>query len=124
MYKNAAEVILSQLGGREFVVVTGVKNLCTDNGDNLKMTLPRNQSGANRLEIKLDYATDTYDMRFFKYTAPKLKLSTKTLTAVQISEKVKDIRSFSGVYCDQLQELFSLVTGLDTRMPRVFGINC
>lgn len=124
MSKTVADVILSQLGGREFIAVTGVKNLCTDNGDNLRMTLPKNKSGANRLEITLDYATDTYDVRFFKYTPPKLNVNTKTLTAVSVPEKVKDIRSFSEIYCDQLQELFTLVKGFDTRMPRVVGINC
>ena len=124
MFKNAAEEILSQLGGREFIMMTGVKNLCTDDGENLRMTLPKNNSGANRLEIKLDYATDTYNVRFFRYTPSKLKVNARTLTADFVPEKVKDIRTFSDVYFDQLQEIFTMVTGFDTRMPRIIGINC
>lgn len=118
-----AEEILRQLGGREFVIVTDVKNLVADN-NTLRMKLPKNQSGANMLEISLDYATDTYSMRFYRYTPPKLNVSHKSQTATFTREKVKDIEAFSYVYCDQLQELFTQVTGFDTRMPRIIGINC
>ena len=124
MYNNVASEILAQLGGREFIAMTGAKNLRTDDGDNLIMTLPRNQSGANRLEIKLDYGTDTYDVRFFKYTPKKLKVNHKELTAEWIEEKTKEIKKFTGIYCDQLREIFTQVTGFDTHMPRVIGINC
>ena len=121
--KEVAEEILRQLGGREFVVMTGVKNLSTDNGDNLTMTLPKNMSGANRLEVTLDYGTDTYCMRFYKYTPQKVKVSYNRQTADVIPEKVKEIQAFSEIYCDQLQEIFTAVTGFDTRMPRIVGIN-
>ena len=120
---EVAEEILRQLGGREFVAVTGVKSLSTDNGDNLKMTLPKNMSGANRLEITLDYGTDTYTMRFYKYTPLKVKVSHNRQTAEVIPENVKEIRLFSDVYCDQLQGIFTEVTGFDTRMPRIIGMN-
>ena len=120
---EVAEEILNQLGGREFVAVTGVKSLSTDNGDNLKMTLPKNMSGANRLEITLDYGTDTYTMRFYKYTPLKVKVSHNRQTAEVIPENVKEIRLFSDVYCDQLQGIFTEVTGFDTRMPRIIGMN-
>ena len=120
---EVAEEILNQLGGREFVAVTGVKSLSTDNGDNLKMTLPKNMSGANRLEITLDYGTDTYTMRFYKYTPFKVKVSHNRQTAEVIPENVKEIRLFSDVYCDQLQGIFTEVTGFDTRMPRIIGMN-
>ncbi len=120
MYNNVAEEILKQLGGRSFLIMTGAKNLCTTNGDNLIMTLPRNESGANRLEISLDYATDTYNMRFFKYSKPRINIKTGAF----IEAKVKEIRSFSDVYCDMLQDIFTDVTGFDTHMPRIIGINC
>ena len=121
---EVAEEILNQLGGREFVTVTGVKSLSTDNGDNLKMTLPKNMSGANRLEITLDYGTDTYCMKFYRYIPPKVKVSPNRQTAEVIPEQVKEIQAYSEIYCDQLQEIFTEVTGFDTRMPRIVGINC
>ena len=122
--KTVATEILNQLGGGVFIKMTGAKNFCTTNGDNLIMTLPKNMSGANRLEITLDYATDTYNMRFYKYLPPKLKLSAKTCSAAWVQEKVKEVLAFTGIYCDQLQDIFSQVTGFDTKMPRIIGFNC
>ena len=116
---NVAQEILRQLGGNMFVRITGVKDLCTDNGDNLRMSLPRNSSGANRLEITLDYTTDTYNMRFFKYSKARINLKTGAFVSV----KVKDIRSFSMIYCDQLRDIFTDITGIETHMPRIIGIN-
>ncbi len=117
--KAVATEIIRQLGGNVFIRMTGAKDFITD-GDNLTMTLPRNNSGANRLEITLDYATDTYNMRFYKYSKPRISLKTGAF----IKEKVKEIRAFSEVYCDQLQELFTEVTGFETHMPRIIGLNC
>ena len=45
----------------------------------------------------------------------------KTLNFTQ--EKITKIKTFNDVYCDQLKELFSEVTGLELRMPKVIGIN-
>ena len=115
---EVAAEILRQLGGREFVMMTGAKDFSTINGSELIMTLPRNQSKANRLEITLDNATDTYNMRFYRFSPPKFKASGC------VAEKVTEICSYTDVYFDQLRELFTEVTGLDTRMPRIVGINC
>ena len=71
---RVADIILEQLGGNKFLVMTGAKNLIAD-GDTLRMSLPKNMSGANKLEITLD-ATDTYTMRFYKYTAGRLNKKT------------------------------------------------
>lgn len=91
MYNNVAEEILAQLGGRVFIKMTGVKNLRTTNGDNLIMTLPRNSSGANEMEIALDVGTDTYNVRFLKRTKPHLNVK----TCAFIGEKVKVVKSFT-----------------------------
>ena len=125
MYSETAAIILEQLGGHEFIKVTGVKDICaTDSGDTLRMTLPKNQSGANRLEITLDYATDTYNVRFYKYTPPKLRMNTRTHSAALLRESIKEVIAFKGIYFDQLQEIFTHVTGYNTRMPRIIGFNC
>ena len=95
---QVAETILQQLGGRRFIVMTGSKNfVAVENG--LIMTLVRNKSGANRLSIMLT-PMDTYYMRFFKIRAGRLV----------------EVADFDDVYCDQLQELFTSVTGLDTHL--------
>lgn len=116
---QVAEEILCQLGGRRFILMTGVKDFHTDDGENLVMTLPRNQSGANRLEIKLN-AMDTYDVEFYRYSPPRLRKKDWTW----IESKRKQICKYTDIYCDQLQELFREVTGFETRMPRIIGINC
>ena len=121
----ATVIILQQLGGYEFIKATGVRDICaTDDGGTLRMTLPKNKSNANRLDITRDYATDTYNVRFYKYTPPKMKINHKTQSATFLKEKVNEVLSFEGIYCDQLQEIFSQVTGFDTRMPRIIGFNC
>ena len=110
MIDTVPSTILSQLGGTRFVVMTGSKNFLQD-GNTLRMHLCKNRSKANRLTITLD-ADDTYTMRFYQYTQPRLNHKTFTFT----DEKVVEIKTFNGVYCDQLQELFTIVTGLETHM--------
>lgn len=107
---RVADIILEQLGGYRFAVMTGSKNFIAD-GNTLRMSLVRNSSKANRLWITLD-GDDTYTMRFFKYTAPRFNTKTCTFT----KEKVTEIKKISGVYCDQLQDIFTEVTGLYTRI--------
>ena len=110
MANYVAETILTQLGGNRFIVMTGAKNLMAD-GNSLRMTLARNASKANRLTITLD-PSDTYTMRFFKYTPGKLNAK----TGAWVDDKVVEVAEFSGVYCDQLQELFTQVTGMYTHL--------
>ena len=62
--KQVATTILQQLGGKRFIFMTGIKDFFT-NGDDLCMKLGRNASKANQLQIKYDYGTDLYIMRFF-----------------------------------------------------------
>ncbi len=105
-----AQTILQQLGGNRFIAMTGAKNF-VDDGYTLRMTLPRNASKANRLYITLDF-DDTYTMRFFRYTAPRL--NTKKFTFSK--EKVTEVKTIKGVYCDMLQERFTEVTKMYTRL--------
>lgn len=107
---RVADIILNQLGGNRFVVMTGSKNFVSD-GNTLRMTLAKNASKANRLWITLE-ADDTYTMRFFKYTAPKLNTKTYTFT----DEKSTEVKTTKGVYFDMLQDIFTKTTGLYTRL--------
>lgn len=99
-----AQTILQQIGGKRFAVMTGSKNFI-DTGKGLRMNLSRNQTRANRLEITLDESTDTYTMRFYKRSITK-----------HFDVKVKEIAEYDMVYCDMLEEMFTSVTGLYTRL--------
>ena len=100
-----AKTILEQLAGGKFIAMTGSREFI-DLGNGLRMNLARNKTSANRLEIILDRATDTYTMKFFRQTFSK-----KTF---EVSKK--DIALLEGVYCDMLEEMFTSVTGLYTRL--------
>lgn len=105
-----ANTIINQLGGNKFIAMTGAKQfLAIENG--VRMTIGKNTSQANRLEIILN-GDDTYSMRFYKYTAPKINSRTLSFT----DEKVKEIENINGVYCDMLQEAFTRVTGMYTSL--------
>ena len=90
-----ANTILQQLGGHGFTVMTGGRNYI-NLGNGLQMSLARNKTSANRLKIILDEDTDTYT----KYA----------------DIKVKKIAKYEGVYFDMLQQIFTDVTGLYTRL--------
>lgn len=107
---NVAETILNQLGGGKFIVMTGSKKFMSEE-NKLHMNLSKNMSKANRLTITLD-PNDTYTMRFFKLTGGTL--NKKTFEYSEIKEK--DIEVISGVYNDQLQNIFTSITGMYTRL--------
>lgn len=107
---RVADIILEQLGGNRFAVMTGASNFLSD-GNKLCMTLPRNMSKANRLHITLT-PDDLYTMRFFRYTPGRLNRKTWKFT----EDKVTEIKTVNGIYCDQLQEIFTQVTGMYTHL--------
>lgn len=97
-----AGIIISQIGGRKFQVMTGVKQITSseENG-NIYVGIKHMKSAikTNYLKITLN-DTDTYDMEFgsirgFKYT-------------VKATE--------NGVYAEDLQRVFTSVTGLNTSL--------
>lgn len=107
---RVADIILDQLGGRRFVVMTGSKNFISD-GNTLRMSLAKNASKANRLEITLN-GHDLYDIRFYRFTPARF--STRGGAFRMYDEKTTEIKSFNDIYCDQLQEIFTQITGLYT----------
>jgi hypothetical protein len=92
-----ATEILNQLGGNKFVAMTGAKNLMADN-NSLQFKLPTKfaKNNINFVRVTLD-PSDTYTVQFFNYRGLNLK----------------KIEEASSVYCDQLQDIFTSVTGLD-----------
>jgi len=101
--ESAADVILQQLGGNKFKVMTGAKNISkgtNSNGDEyLSIQLPRANKSIKFVKITLT-KRDTYDMEFGKISGNKYI----------IVDLKKDI------YSENLQEIFSMVTGLNTHL--------
>ncbi len=102
---TTASIILEQLGGKRFSMMTGAKNFVT-NGNDLTFSLPGAggfcKNGINRVSIELTPA-DLYNVKFYRLRGSKL---------VTVSEH-------TDIYCDGLRELFERETGLVTQMPRV-----
>lgn len=92
-----------QIGGRRFAAMTGSKDFI-DMGNGLRMSLARNKTSANRLDIIYDAGADLYNMRFYRKTFSKKTFECRTT----------DIATHEGIYCDMLEEMFTMVTGLYT----------
>jgi hypothetical protein len=95
-----AKEILNQLGGNKFLVMTGSKNLAYDNSS-LSMHLTRNKSKAKYLKIELT-SMDTYNMIFKGFNKKTFEFPV--------------VKRFDGIYADQLQSIFTDVTGLYTKL--------
>ena len=96
---SVAKTILEQLGGNQFCMMTGAKNL-VDCGDALAMRIGRNSSNSNYLKITLN-SMDTYDMEFAKLT--------------RMGEK-KSVTEYNNIYNDMLTDQFTAHTGMYTSL--------
>ena len=95
-----AQTILQQIGGRRFTAMTGSRDFI-DMGNGLRMSLARNKTSANRLDIIYDAGADLYNMRFYRRTFSKKTFESRT----------KDIAIHEGIYFDMLEEMFTMVDG-------------
>ena len=102
-----------QLGGRVFTVSTGSRfeGISFDKEGNPVQTisLRRNKTCANKLQITYLWDKDVYKMVFYKQSFSK-----KTFTA-----SVKKVYENEMVYCDELREIFSEVTGMVIALIRI-----
>lgn len=102
--------MLNQLGGKRFIAMTGSKNFLfadvTETNPKvwLRMDLTKNAAGVNRLKIYYN-PDDTYTMEFYKQVITK-----------DFEVKISKTQTFENIYCDQLQEIFTQVTGLYTSL--------
>ncbi len=94
-----AQIILQQLGGCQFIALTGSKNFVSD-GNTLRMSLSKNKIGAKYLHITLT-DSDLYTMDFMTMTK---------------NYEAKSISKFEDVYFDMLQNIFEDKTGLYTSL--------
>ena len=104
--QEVAETIRQQLGGRRFDLMTGAKNHLygtSEEGDFLLFSIGRGAlKGINKVQITLT-PLDVYKVEFFKIgRAPNFKVST--------------IKEIDGIYAEDLQRLFTDVTGFDTHL--------
>lgn len=92
--------IFHQLGATRFIAMTGAKN-CSDIGNGMAFQLPANltKNRINAVKIVLD-PSDTYTVKFIKCT----------------TKEIKTVSEHSGIYCDQLVDLFEQQTGLYTHL--------
>lgn len=102
-----ATTTLNQPGGKAFTFMTGAKDFLLVDDHTLMMSIGRNATSANRFYIILD-ADDTYTMRLERHTFSK-----KTFETTR-----KVIHECSGLYCDQIREVFERWTGMTTRVPK------
>lgn len=93
-----AKTILEQLGGNKFVAMTGARKL-TARENALSFQIGRNASKANYIKITLT-PSDTYTISFNQLH----------------KSEIKELKKVEGVYCDQLQGLFTETTGLYTSL--------
>lgn len=102
MTKETAAQMVKNLGGRQFMAMTGVKQFVMNEKDySISAKLMRNQTGANYFKLKLN-AMDTYDLSFIKCS-----MKTGDMTTV---------KEVSGIYNDQLRAIFTECTGLYTHL--------
>lgn len=98
-----AQTIVTQLGGRRFIAMTGAGDFI--GGDNfITFSLPAGfaKDGINKIRITLDW-TDTYIFEALKiFPGPELKFDT--------------IQKLDYVYADDLEDIFTSITGLDTHL--------
>ena len=107
--KEVAKTILSQLGGKQFLLMTHASKLVYGNDQNensfLQFNLPLggfNKNNYCRVSIILDYGRDTYIMVFYK---KKLNHESNTFLPLEV-KRIED------VYCDNIQDIFELETNL------------
>lgn len=93
-----ARTIWEQMGGHKFAIMTGAKNF-VDTGNGLAFRIGQNCKRINAVEITLN-GLDLYDLKFSRVR--------KNVGAV--------IAKYTNIYAEDLQNLFTLETGMATRL--------
>lgn len=97
---TVAKTILQQLGGNKFIAMTGAKNFVGDERS-LSFMLPGNFAAKRIRGVRiLLHPSDTYTVEFNKMS----------------KGKIVNVSTHYYIYDDQLQELFTRVTGLNTHL--------
>jgi hypothetical protein len=110
--------IAEQIGGNKFLVMTGSKFQYYGYDKlgyvYLMIKLTRNQSKAQYLKIQLN-GLDLYDLTFSRIKKTLTPLA-KELGIKIYDEETVIVKEYKDVYADMLQDIFTSVTGLYTRL--------
>ena len=110
--------IVEQIGGNKFLVMTGSKFQHYGYDDlgyvYLMIKLTKNQSKAQYLKIQLN-GLDLYDLTFSRIKRTLTPLA-KELGIKIYDEEVITVKEYTDVYADMLQDIFTSVTGMYTRL--------
>ena len=103
--QSQAKVLLQQLGGNKFIMMTGAKNFGLG-PKGMGFKIGRNSKKINYIRIDLDRGKDLYNMEFIRMARKKGELS----------PTMKVVKKIKGVYADQLQKMFTKYTGMYTSL--------
>lgn len=113
-YKTIAE----QIGGNKFLVMTGSKFQYYGYDEKgyvyLMIKLAGNPSKAQYLKIQLN-GLDLYDLTFSRIKKTLTPLA-KELGIKIYDEEIIIVKEYENVYADMLEDIFTSVTGLLTRL--------
>ena len=99
-YGFEAGMVLKQLGGNKFIAMTGAKDFVKDESKAMiGFKIGRNCSNINYVKITLN-SMDLYDLEFINIRKFKITVKNKV----------------DGVCCDQLQDIFTQYTGMETHL--------
>ena len=110
--------IYNQLGGNRFTAMTGSKIKYYDYNKGgyifLMVELTKNQSKAKYLKIQYN-SSDLYDLEFSRISRTLTPLAKELGIKVYDEEQVTIVK-MDDVYGEDLQAMFTQVTGLSTRL--------
>ncbi|MDD2627799.1 MAG: hypothetical protein PHD20_02815 [Clostridia bacterium] len=113
-YRTIAE----QIGGNKFLVMTGSKFQYYGYNDlgyvYLMIKLTKNNSKAQYFKIQLN-GLDLYDLTFTRIKKTLTPLA-KELGIKVYDEEIVIVKEYKDVYADMLQDIFTSVTGLYTKL--------
>lgn len=98
--QEIAQTIVNQLGGRKFMVMTGVKSFGFDETGGVSFKIGRNGSKCNHVAIEYDYGRDLYNVVFGRIHGGKYR----------------ELERTNGCYFDMLVPMFEEYTGLATKL--------
>ena len=105
MNQSQAKVLLKQLGGNKFIMMTGAKNFGLG-PKGMGFKIGRNSKKINYIRIDLDRGKDLYNIEFIRMARKK----------GEVSPTLKVVKKIKGVYADQLQKMFTKYTGMYTSL--------
>lgn len=112
------KTIIEQIGGNKFLVMTGSKFKYFGYDElgyvYLMIGLSRNPSKAQYLKIQLN-SNDLYDLTFSKIKKT-LNPEYKAMGIKIYDEEIVIIKEYTDVYAERLQDIFTWVTGLLTKL--------